>query len=153
MFSDFKKFALKGNVIDMAVGVIIGGAFGKIVTSLVNDIIMPFISVLTANINFADLKYTLVPAVVEVVEGVETVTTAAVTVNYGMFIQNIIDFLIIAFSIFITLKIIFKRRDDRLKKEAEEKERLEAEKPKPETELDVLSEIRELLKGNVKAEE
>ena len=153
MFSDFKKFALKGNVIDMAVGVIIGGAFGKIVTSLVNDIIMPFISVLTANINFADLKYTLVPAVVEVVEGVETVTTAAVTVNYGMFIQNIVDFLIIAFSIFITLKIIFKRRDDRLKKEAEEKERLEAEKPKPETELDVLSEIRELLKGNVKAEE
>ena len=153
MFNDFKKFALKGNVIDMAVGVIIGGAFGKIVTSLVNDIIMPFISVLTANINFADLKYTLVPAVVEVVEGVETVTTAAVTVNYGMFIQNIIDFLIIAFSIFITLKIIFKRRDDRLKKEAEEKERLEAEKPKPETELDVLSEIRELLKGNVKAEE
>ena len=152
MFSDFKKFALKGNVIDMAVGVIIGGAFGKIVTSLVNDIIMPFISVLTANINFADLKYTLVPAVVEVVEGVETVTTAAVTVNYGMFIQNIVDFLIIAFSIFITLKIIFKRRDDRLKKEAEEKERLEAEKPKPETELDVLSEIRELLKGNVKAE-
>lgn len=153
MFSDFKKFALKGNVIDMAVGVIIGGAFGKIVTSLVNDIIMPFISVLTANINFADLKYTLVPAVVEVVEGVETVTTAAVTVNYGMFIQNIVDFLIVAFSIFITLRIIFKRRDDRLKKEAEEKERLEAEKPKPETELDVLSEIRELLKGNVKAEE
>lgn len=152
MLKEFKNFALKGNVVDMAVGVIIGGAFGKIVTSLVNDIIMPFISVLTANINFADLKYTLVPAVVEVVEGVETVTTAAVTVNYGMFIQNIIDFLIIAFSIFITLKIIFKRRDDRLKKEAEEKERLEAEKPKPETELDVLSEIRELLKGNVKVE-
>lgn len=152
MLKEFKNFALKGNVVDMAVGVIIGGAFGKIVTSLVNDIIMPFISVLTANINFADLKYTLVPAVVEVVEGVETVTTAAVTVNYGMFIQNIVDFLIVAFSIFITLKIIFKRRDDRLKKEAEEKERLEAEKPKPETELDVLSEIRELLKGNVKAE-
>lgn len=153
MLKEFKNFALKGNVVDMAVGVIIGGAFGKIVTSLVNDIVMPFISVLTSGVNFADLKYTLVPAVVEVVEGVETVTTAAVTVNYGMFIQNIVDFLIIAFSIFITLKIIFKRRDDRLKKEAEEKERLEAEKPKPETELDVLSEIRELLKGNVKAEE
>lgn len=153
MLKEFKNFALKGNVVDMAVGVIIGGAFGKIVTSLVNDIIMPFISVLTSGINFADLKYILVPEVVEVVEGVETVTKAAVTVNYGMFIQNIVDFLIIAFSIFITLKILFKRRDEKLKKEAEEKARLEAEKPKAETELDVLSEIRELLKGNVKTQE
>ena len=153
MLKEFKNFALKGNVVDMAVGVIIGGAFGKIVTSLVNDIVMPFISVLTSGVNFADLKYILVEEVKEMVEGVETVTQAAVTVNYGLFIQNIVDFLIIAFSIFITLKILFKRRDDRLKKEAEEKERLEAEKPKPETELDVLSEIRELLKETVKTQE
>ena len=153
MLKEFKNFALKGNVVDMAVGVIIGGAFGKIVTSLVNDIVMPFISVLTSGVNFAELKYTLVEGITETIDGVETVTKAAVTVNYGMFIQNIVDFLIIAFSIFITLKIIFKRRDERLKKEAEEKDRLEAEKPKPETELDVLTEIRELLKANVNTQE
>lgn len=152
MFKEFKAFALKGNIVDMAVGVVVGGAFGKIVTSLVNDIIMPCISVMTSGINFADLKLVLSPAVIEVVDGVENVVTAAVTLNYGMFIQNIVDFLIIAFSIFITLKILFKRRDDKLKKEAEEKARLAAEAPKPETELDVLSEIRTLLKESAKAQ-
>jgi len=152
MFKEFKAFALKGNIVDMAVGVVVGGAFGKIVTSLVNDIIMPCISVMTSGVNFADLKLVLSPAVIEVVDGVENVVTAAVTLNYGMFIQNIVDFLIIAFSIFITLKILFKRRDDKLKKETEEKARLAAEAPKPETELDVLSEIRTLLKESAKAQ-
>ena len=139
MFNDFKKFALKGNVIDMAVGVIIGGAFGKIVTSLVNDIIMPFISVLTANINFADLKYTLVPAVVEVVEGVETVTTAAVTVNYGMFIQNIVNFAIIAFCLFIMVKLMNKLKNPKPVEEAPA-----APAPKPD-DIQLLEEIRDLL--------
>lgn len=153
MLKEFKDFALKGNIVDMAVGVVIGGAFGKIVTSLVNDIIMPCISVMTSGVNFVDLKLVLTPAEVEIVDGVENVITAAVTLNYGQFIQNIVDFLIIAFSIFITLKIVFKRRDEKLKKEAEEKARLAAEAPKPETELDVLSEIRSLLKESVKTQE
>ena len=150
MLKEFKDFALKGNVVDMAVGVIIGGAFGKIVTSLVNDIIMPCISILTSGVDFTELKLVLRP---EVLNELGEVVTSGVYMNYGTFIQNIVDFLIIAFSIFITLKILFKRRDDKLKKEAEEKARLAAEAPKPETELDVLSEIRALLKETVKTQE
>ena len=88
---EFKEFALKGNVVDMAVGVIIGGAFGKIVSSLVNDIIMPPIGVLTGGVDFKDLKTVLVEATEE---------AEAVTLNWGMFVQNVIDFLIIAISIF-----------------------------------------------------
>ena len=90
---DFKAFALKGNVVDMAVGVIIGGAFGKIVTSIVNNIIMPPIGVLTGGVDFTDLKVTLKEAVVEG----ENVVSEAVTLNYGQFIQDVVDFLIIAF--------------------------------------------------------
>ena len=150
MLKEFKDFALKGNVVDMAVGVIIGGAFGKIVTSLVNDIIMPCISIMTSGVDFTELKLVLRP---EVLNELGEVVTSGVYMNYGTFIQNIVDFLIIAFSIFITLKILFKRRDDKLKKEAEEKARLAAEAPKPETELDVLSEIRALLKETVKTQE
>ena len=148
--NEFKEFITKGNVLDMAVGVIIGGAFGKIVTSLVNDIIMPCISILTSGVDFTELKVVLKP---EVLNELGEVVTSGVYMNYGTFIQNIVDFLIIAFSIFITLKILFKRRDDKLKKEAEEKARLAAEAPKPETELDVLSEIRALLKETVKTQE
>lgn len=150
MLKDFKDFALKGNIVDMAVGVIIGGAFGKIVTSLVNDIIMPCISTMTSGVDFTQLKVVLKP---EVLDAAGEVVTSGIFLNYGMFIQNIVDFLIIAFSIFITLRILFKRRDDKLKKEAEEKARLAAEAPKPETELDVLSEIRAILKENAKTQE
>lgn len=150
MLKEFKNFALKGNVVDMAVGVVIGGAFGKIVTSLVNDIIMPCISVMTSGMDFTELKLVLKP---DVLNELGEVVTSGVFLNYGTFIQNIVDFLIIAFSIFITLKILFKRRDDKLKKEAEEKAKLAAAAPKPETELDVLSEIRALLKESVKTQE
>ena len=97
---DFKAFALKGNVVDMAVGVIIGGAFGKIVTSVVNNIIMPPIGVLTGGVDFTDLKIVIKDAVME---GDQTVTEA-VTLNYGQFIQDVVDFLIIAFCIFLMVK-------------------------------------------------
>ena len=98
---DFKTFAMKGNVVDMAVGVIIGGAFGKIVSSVVNDIIMPPLGLLIGGVNFKDLKLVLKPAVVENGEEI-----AAVTLNYGNFLQNIFDFLIIAFSIFLFIRVM-----------------------------------------------
>lgn len=150
MLKEFKEFAFKGNILDMAVGVVVGGAFGKIVTSLVNDIIMPCVGMLTSGVDFSELKLILKP---EVLSEAGEVVNAAVSLNYGMFIQNIVDFLIVAFSIFITLRILFKKRDDKLKKEAEEKARIAAETPKPETELDVLSEIRAILKENGKTAE
>ena len=93
--NDFKEFAIKGNVIDMAVGVIIGGAFGKIVTSMVNDMIMPLIGVITGGVNFTDLKWIIQPE--KLAADGTTVESAAVSVNYGMFVQNVVDFLIIAF--------------------------------------------------------
>ena len=95
--ADFKAFAMKGNIIDMAVGVIIGGAFGKIVSSLVNDVIMPCVGLLTGGINFTDLKATLHEAVLD--PTTQAVVKEAVELNYGMFIQNVVDFLIIAFSL------------------------------------------------------
>ena len=108
---DFKSFAMKGNVIDMAVGVIIGGAFGKIVSSVVADIIMPPLGLLVGGVNFTDLKWVMKPA--EVVDGKEI---AAVTLNYGNFLQVTFDFLIIAFSIFLFIKLLTRLT---AKKEAE----------------------------------
>ena len=131
---EFKAFALKGNVMDMAVGVIIGGAFGKIVTSLVNDVIMPAIGKFTGNISFTDLKYELTAAVMDG----ETVVTPAVYLNYGQFIQNVVDFIIIAFCIFLMIKGIMK-----LKKKKEE---APATPPAPSKEEMLLTEIRDLLK-------
>ncbi len=139
LLSDFKEFAMKGNVIDMAVGVIIGGAFGKIVSSLVNDIIMPVISLCTGSMNFADMKAELSPAEVD---AAGEVVREAVTFNYGMFIQNIVDFLIIAFSIFFALRVIMK-----FKKKEEEAPAAPAE---PTTEEKLLTEIRDLLKNQEK---
>lgn len=143
LFDEFKKFAFKGNVIDMAVGVVIGNVFGKIVTSLVNDIIMPPVGVLIGGVDFSDLKVVLKEAVGE---------TAAVTLNYGNFIQTIIDFLIVAFSIFLCVKVINKARDLATKKEreaAEAKAKAEAEakakEPKAPTTEELLAEIRDLL--------
>lgn len=133
---DFKAFAMKGNVIDMAVGVIVGGAFGKIVTSLVNDIIMPVMSIVTGGDGLKNLKYVIVEAREATAEGANAV--AEVAVNYGMFIQNIVDFLIIAFSIFMALKVIMK-----FKKKEEEKP---APAPAPSNEEVLLGEIRDLLK-------
>ena len=106
MWKQFKEFAFKGNVVDMAVGVIIGGAFGKIVTSLVNDVIMPFFGFLTAGADFSSLKLVLSQAVVE--NGVEIKPEAAIA--YGSFLQNVVDFLIIALCIFFFVKLANKLR-------------------------------------------
>ena len=116
-FEDFKAFALKGNIVDMAVGVVIGGAFGKIVTSLVNDIITPLIGLLTGNVSLAELKFVLAPAVLD---AAGEVTTPELAVTYGVFLQTIIDFLIIAFSIFVVLRVAMNARkkiEDMKKKE------------------------------------
>jgi len=128
---DFKAFALKGNVVDMAVGVIIGGAFGKIVTSVVNNIIMPPVGVLTGGVDFTDLKVVLKEA-----EG----EAEAVTLNYGQFIQDVVDFLIIAFCIFLMIKGIAA-----LSRKKEE-EAAPAPAPEPSAEEKLLTEIRDLLK-------
>ncbi len=126
-FKEFKEFAMKGNLVDMAVGVIVGGAFGKIITSLVNDIIMPLIGTLLGGTDFSSAAVTLVPA---------TADKEAVMLNYGAFIQNIVDFLIIAFSIFLVVKAINKAKK-------KQEEAAPAEPPKSEV---LLEEIRDLLK-------
>lgn len=123
MWNEFKKFALKGNVMDLAVGVVIGGAFGKIVSSLVSDVIMPLLGLLLGGINFTGLSFTYGKAVVK----------------YGAFIQTIVDFFIIAFSIFLFIKLFNKLT---FKKEEEKKE----EVPAPTKEEVLLTEIRDLLK-------
>ena len=117
---DFKAFAMKGNVVDMAVGVIIGGAFGKIVTSVVNDVIMPPIGLLVGGVDFKDLKLVLQSAKPEVLnEAGEVITPAVaeVTLNYGNFLQQTFDFLIIAFSIFVIIKIIARLTEKKKKEE------------------------------------
>ena len=135
---DFKAFALKGNVVDVAVGVIIGGAFGKIVTSIVNNIIMPPIGVLTGGMDFTDLKLVLKDAVKEG----DQVVSEAVTLNYGQFIQDVVDFLIIAFCIFLMVKGIAA-----LSRKKEEKPAEPAPAPEPSAEEKLLTEIRDLLKN------
>ena len=145
---DFKAFALKGNVVDMAVGVIIGGAFGKIVSSLVSDVIMPPIGVLTGGVDFKDLKVVLkeaVPAVVDEAGNEVQAAAEAVTLNYGMFIQNIIDFLIVALAIFFMIKGITHLSAMAKKKEAEKPAEPEPA-PEPTKEEILLTEIRDILK-------
>ena len=137
---EFKAFALKGNVMDMAVGVIIGGAFGKIVTSLVNDVIMPPIGLLIGGVDFTDLKLTLKKAVVEA----GTEIAPAVTWNYGAFIQQVVDFTILAFCVFMMVKImnqLIKKRE-----EAPAPAPAPAPEPEPSAEEKLLMEIRDLLK-------
>lgn len=124
MLNEFKKFISKGNVVDLAVGVIIGGAFGKIVSSLVNDILMPIIGILIGGIDFSSLS----------------IKVGKANIAYGMFIQNIIDFLIIAFCVFIFVKLVNKLSN--LTKKEKEEEKI------TETELSVLKEIREELRDN-----
>ena len=134
MVSEFKEFAMRGNVVDLAVGVVIGAAFGKIVASLVNDIIMPAIGYVVGGVNFSDLAYELKPASVDAA-GAEV---AAVLIKYGAFIQTIVDFLIIAFAIFVAVKVInsLKRKE----------EAAPAPPAEPSDEVKLLTEIRDALK-------
>lgn len=135
---EFKKFIMRGNVLDLAVGVIIGGAFGKIVTSLVNDIIMPFIGVILGGLDFTGLKLKIKDA----------------EILYGSFIQNVIDFLIVAFCVFIFVKLInnFMNHIEEKRKELDKKEEKEQpqEEPKKTEDILLLEEIRDLLKKNNK---
>ncbi len=135
---EFKAFALKGNVVDMAVGVIIGGAFGKIVTSLVNDIIMPPIGLLVGGADFSDLKLTLKE---QILDAAGAVVTPAVTWNYGAFIQQVVDFAILALCVFMMVKLM-----NKLTKKEEEKPAAPAPAPAPSKEEVLLTEIRDLLK-------
>ncbi len=127
MFKNFRDFAFKGNVIDLAVGVIIGGAFGQIVTSLVNDVLMPVLGILLGGVDFTQLKYVISPALGDVPES---------AIMYGSFIQSIVDFLIITFSIFIFIRIFIRKK----------KEESEPEPEEPSQEVLLLEEIRDLLK-------
>lgn len=145
LLKDFKEFALKGNVVDMAVGVIIGGAFGKIVSSVVGDLIMPLFAAM-GGVNTTDLKLTLkeaVPAVLDEAGAEITPAIEAVTWNYGAFIQNVIDFLIIAICLFAIIKGIA-AATNKLKKE---EEAAPAAEPEPTAEEKLLTEIRDLLKN------
>ncbi|GAB4114815.1 MAG: large-conductance mechanosensitive channel protein MscL [Wenzhouxiangellaceae bacterium] len=128
MLSEFKDFAVKGNMVDMAVGIIIGAAFGKIVSSLVNDVIMPPLGLAIGGVDFSDLAVVLQEASADV---------AAVTLNYGAFIQTIIDFLIVALAIFVAVKVI-----NRMKRQEEEKP---AAPPEPSEEVLLLRDIRAAL--------
>jgi large conductance mechanosensitive channel len=129
MMSEFKKFAMRGNVVDMAVGIVIGGAFGKIVSSFVNDVLMPPIGMLMGGVDFKDLAVVLKAATEDV---------AAVTINYGTFIQTVLDFVIIAFAIFMVIRAM-----NSMKKKEEEAPPAPA---KPSAEVELLTEIRDSLK-------
>lgn len=133
-FKEFKDFAMKGNVVDMAVGVIIGAAFGKIVSSLVDDIIMPLVGVATGGINFTDYKWVIQDAVMKGTE----VIKPEVTLNWGTWIQTIVNFIIVAFCIFVMIKFM-----SQLRKKKEEEA---APAPVPTKEEELLTEIRDLLK-------
>ena len=137
---EFKEFAVKGNVMDMAVGVIIGGAFGKIVTSVVNDIIMPPIGLLVGGVDFTDMKLTMKQ---QVLDAAGEVVSPAVTWNYGAFIQQAVDFTILAFCVFILVKLINSLNK---KKEAPAPAPAPAPEPQPSKEEVLLTEIRDLLK-------
>jgi len=136
MLKEFKEFAMRGNVVDMAVGIIIGAAFGKIVTSMVNDVIMPLVGVFMGKVDFSQLYINL--------SGVDYPSLAAAkeagaaTINYGTFINTVLDFTIVAFAIFMVIRAM-----NKLKKKEEEKP---AEPPKPSAEVELLTEIRDALK-------
>lgn len=140
MFNEFKEFAMKGNVVDMAVGIIIGAAFGTIVTSFVNDVIMPPIGILLGNVDFTNLFYVIkegaTPGPYETVA--MAAEAAAVTINWGKFINTVISFLIVALAVFFVIKSINNMR----KKEEEAEET----PPGPSNEEVLLTEIRDLLK-------
>ena len=137
-FAEFKKFIARGNVMDMAVGVIIGGAFGKISTSLVNDVIMPAVSMLTGGVDFSAWKIVLKEAVVDA-SGAEV--AAEVAIKYGSFLATILDFLIIAFAVFCLIKFL-----NGLHRKKEEAPAAPPAPPEPSAEEKLLTEIRDLLK-------
>ena len=141
---EFKAFIARGNVLDMAVGVIIGGAFGKISTSLVNDVIMPLISVLTGGVDFSNWKIVLKAAVAGADGAIDASTEIAI--RYGAFLATILDLLIIAFAVFLMLKAI-NGFHDKLKKAEEEAPAKEPAPPEPSNEEKLLTEIRDLLKA------
>ena len=147
IIGEFKAFISRGNVLDMAVGLIIGSAFTAIVNSLVSDILMPLLGMVTGKIDFTEFKIILQEAVLDG----ETVVTPEVAVKYGSFIQFIINFILIAFSVFIIVKIInvMRAKAESLKKK-EEEEKKAAEPPKPDPQIELLTEIRDLLKNEQK---
>ena len=141
---EFKTFVARGNVMDMAVGVIIGGAFGKISTSLVNDVIMPIISVLTGGVDFSNWKIVLKAAVAGADGAIDASTEIAI--RYGAFLATILDFLIIAFAVFLMIKTI-NGFHDKMKKQEEAVPAEESAPPEPSNEEKLLTEIRDLLKA------
>lgn len=142
IFTEFKEFISRGNVVDMAVGVIIGGAFTKIVNSVVSDLIMPALGVLTGNIDFAELKIVLSEAVTEG----ETVIKEELAIRYGVFLDALLNFLLIAIAVFAMVKIIntVRERAEKLRKKKEEE--APAPAPAPDPQIVLLTEIRDLLK-------
>jgi len=133
LISEFKEFAMRGNVVDLAVGVVIGGAFGKIITSLVNDVVMPLIGKMVGGVDFSSLAIVLTPAQIGA-DGKET--AAEVLLKYGSFLQSVIDFTLIAFAVFIAIKLINKLQRKR-----------EAAPAAPPEEIVLLTEIRDALKS------
>lgn len=140
---EFKEFAMRGNVVDMATGIIIGASFGKIVTSLVNDVLMPPLGLMLGRVDFSQLKVVIQKGQAAVMDGANTLTPAIneVSINYGAFIQTIVDFIIVAFCIFLVIKAMNKAMT---KKEAEAA--VPATPPPPKDEVVLLKEIRDLLK-------
>lgn len=141
--NEFKAFILRGNVVDMAVGVVVGNSFKNISTSLVNDVIMPAIGMLLGKVNFAELKIVLQEAVVAA-DGTEI--AAEVAIRYGAFIQTIVDFLIVAAAVFVMIKVFALLTERRKQEEVVEEAPVVVEEPKPTSE-DLLTEIRDLLKA------
>ena len=139
LVKEFKEFAMRGNVVDLAVGIIIGGAFGKIVSSVVADVIMPPIGLLLGGVKFTDLKIMLTDPVID---AAGVITKQAVSINYGNFIQALVDFLIIAFAIFMMIKAM-----NSMKKKQEEAPAEDPAPPAPTNEEILLAEIRDLLKN------
>ena len=150
-FEEFKAFAMRGNVIDLAVGMIIGSAFGKITSSLVNDVIMPAVSMLMGGVDFTAWKIVLKPAVMEMgADGVMVEKAAEIAIKYGALIAVIVDFIILAFAIFCMVKAINTMREkaEALKKQEEEVAEPEPEaEPEPSAEEKLLMEIRDILKN------
>jgi large conductance mechanosensitive channel len=134
MMKEFREFAMRGNVVDMAVGIVIGAAFGKIVTSFVNDVLMPPIGMLIGGVDFSQLSFTLK----EAADGAD-----AIVLKYGAFIQTVVDFIIVAFAIFLVIKAM-----NSLKRKEEEAPAEPAAPPEPPAEEKLLTEIRDILKNN-----
>ncbi len=139
---EFKEFAMKGNVIDLAVGVIIGGAFGKITNSVVADVFMPPLGLLTGGVNFTDIK---IPLKAAVTDAAGKITAQAVTINIGTFLQTVFDFTLMALAVFVMIKLL-----NNLKKKEEAKPAAPAAPPEPSKEEILLTEIRDALRASLK---